>query len=91
MPKNTPTKNPEDPVRLEPRSPRLRIKHFTTEPRRTPCRYLAYRDNSRGYLPGLFCRSAEYFPRIDDGDCNRFHSFLIDFMTFHGKAGACEE
>ena len=30
-----PRKNPEDPVRLEPRTPGLRVKHFTTEPRRT--------------------------------------------------------
>ena len=29
-------KNSEDPVRLEPRTPVLRVKHFTTEPRRTP-------------------------------------------------------
>ena len=28
-------KNPEDPVRLEPRTPGLRDKHFTTEPRGT--------------------------------------------------------
>ena len=31
-----PTKISEDPVRLEPRSPRLQVKHFITEPRRTP-------------------------------------------------------
>ena len=31
-----PWKNPEDPVGLEPRTPGLRVKHFTTEPRRTP-------------------------------------------------------
>ena len=30
-----PRKNPEDPVRLEPRTPGLRVKHFTTEPRGT--------------------------------------------------------
>ena len=30
-------KNPEDPGWLEPRTPGLRIKHFTTEPCRTPC------------------------------------------------------
>ena len=30
-----PRKNPEDPVRLEPRIPGLRVKHFTTEPRGT--------------------------------------------------------
>ena len=30
-----PRKNPEDPVRLEPRIPGLRVKHFTTEPYRT--------------------------------------------------------
>ena len=29
-------KNPEDQVRLEPRTPRLQVKHFTTGPRRTP-------------------------------------------------------
>ena len=28
-------KNSEDPVRLEPRTPGLRVKHFTTEPRGT--------------------------------------------------------
>ena len=28
-------KNPEDPVRLEPRTPGLRVKHFTTEPSET--------------------------------------------------------
>ena len=31
-----PRKNPEDPVRLEPETPGLRVKHFTTDPRRTP-------------------------------------------------------
>ena len=35
MPKDTQTKKPEDPVRLEPRTPGLRVKHFTTEPRGT--------------------------------------------------------
>ena len=36
LPKDTPTKNSEDPVRLEPRTPGLRVKHLTTEPSRTP-------------------------------------------------------
>ena len=31
-PRTLPRKNPEDPVRLEPRTPGLRVKHFTTEP-----------------------------------------------------------
>ena len=31
-PRTLPQKNPEDPVRLEPRTPGLRVKHFTTEP-----------------------------------------------------------
>ena len=31
-----PQKNTEDPVRLEPRTPALRVKLFTTEPRGTP-------------------------------------------------------
>ena len=35
-PRTLPRKNPEDPVRLEPRTPGLQVKHFTTEPRRTP-------------------------------------------------------
>ena len=35
-PRTLPRKNPEDPVRLEPRTPDLRVKHFTTEPRGTP-------------------------------------------------------
>ena len=36
LPKDTPTKTFEDPVQLEPRTPGLRVKHCTTEPRRTP-------------------------------------------------------
>ena len=32
-------KNPQDPVRLEPKTPGLRVKHFTTEPRRTPVKF----------------------------------------------------
>ena len=35
-PRTLPRKNPEDPVWLEPRTPGLRVNHFTTEPRRTP-------------------------------------------------------
>ena len=35
LPKDTPTKNSEDPVQLEPRTPGLRVKLFTTEPCRT--------------------------------------------------------
>ena len=34
-PRTLPRKNPEDPVRLEPRTPGLRVKHFTTGPRGT--------------------------------------------------------
>ena len=33
-PRTLPRKYPEDPMRLEPRTPGLRVKHFTTEPRR---------------------------------------------------------
>ena len=36
LPKDTPTKNSEDTVLLEPRTPGLSVKHFTTEPRGTP-------------------------------------------------------
>ena len=35
-PRTLPRKNPEDPVWLKLRTPGLRVKHFTTEPRRTP-------------------------------------------------------
>ena len=36
LPKDTPRKSPEDPVRLEPRTTGLRVKHkFTNEPRGT--------------------------------------------------------
>ena len=35
-----PGKNPEDPVQLEPRTPGLRVKHFTTEPRGTQFKIL---------------------------------------------------
>ena len=35
LPKDTPKKNPHDLVQLEPRTPGLWVKHFTTEPRRT--------------------------------------------------------
>ena len=34
-PRTLPRKNPEDPVWLKPRTPGLRVKHFTTEPRGT--------------------------------------------------------
>ena len=34
LPKDIPMKNPEDPMRLKPRTPGLRVKHFTAEPRR---------------------------------------------------------
>ena len=34
-PRTLQRKNPEDPVRLEPRTRGLRVKHFTTEPRGT--------------------------------------------------------
>ena len=37
-PRTLPRKNPEDPVRLEPRTPGLRVKHFTTKPHGTPDR-----------------------------------------------------
>ena len=38
-PRTLQRKNPEDPELLEPRTPGLRVKHFTTEPRRTPGKF----------------------------------------------------
>ena len=35
-PRTLPGKKPEDPVRLKPTTPGLRVEHFTIEPRRTP-------------------------------------------------------
>ena len=34
-PRTLPRKNPEDPVKLEPRTPGLQVKHLTTEPHGT--------------------------------------------------------
>ena len=57
-PRTLPRKNPEDPVRLEPRTPGLQIKHFTTEPLLDCyfffawCRRLTLRASS---LHGLIC------------------------------------
>ena len=42
-PRTLPRKNPEDQVRLEPRTPGLQVKHFTTEPRRT-CDFVKVKD-----------------------------------------------
>ena len=47
-PRTLPRKNPEDPVRLEPRTSGLRVKHFTTEPRRTPPHFVALKIYSCG-------------------------------------------
>ena len=38
-PRTLQRKNPEDLVRLEPRTPEIRVIHFTTEPCRTPLNY----------------------------------------------------
>ena len=38
-PRTLPQKNPEDPVRLEPRTPGLQVKHFTTELCGTPSKF----------------------------------------------------
>ena len=34
--------NPEDPVRLEPRTPGLRVEHLITEPQRTPLKMMIF-------------------------------------------------
>ena len=46
LPKDTPTNNPEDPVRLEPRTFGFRVKHFTSEPRR-----IHVGERGRAYIP----------------------------------------
>ena len=41
-PRTLPRKNPEDPVRLKPRTPGLRVKHFTTGPHGTQSKIKLY-------------------------------------------------
>ena len=48
---NSCEKNPEGTVRLEPRTPGLRVKHFTTETRGTLLNY--FRCNTVEFLQGL--------------------------------------
>ena len=49
-PKTLPRKNPKDPVRLEPRIPGLRVKHFTNEPRTTPKHHINKKQRSKTFV-----------------------------------------
>ena len=60
-------KNPEDPVRLEPRIPGLRVKHFTTGPRGTQ---KPGSDRIIGNFSSVFYQSTKYF-------INQSHLFQI--------------
>ena len=53
-------KNPEDPVRLESRTPGLRVKHFTTEPRETRIAAVHDPPNSPDSVPSDF----QLFPKL---------------------------
>ena len=65
-------KNPEDPVRLEPRTPGWRVKHFTTEP--------------RGTLATLAKVSLEStVGKGENAGYQHFLLFLQCFPLFHGK------
>ena len=49
LPKDTPTKNHEDPVLLEPRTPELRVWHFTTE---ACCEFQFIQERTKKYQSG---------------------------------------
>ena len=51
-PRTLPRKNPEHPVRLEPRTPSIRVKHFITEPR-----------GSLLYLEAFECNTTSDWPK----------------------------
>ena len=84
-PRSLPRKNPEGLLRLEHRTPGLQVKHFTTEPRRTPlilkCYFQKILYNSNGINSnlkelcsckrGLYAAISEcYFHKI-------FHTFNV--------------
>ena len=75
-PRTLPRKNPEDLVRLEPRTPRLRVKHFTTKPRRTPCF-----SPEKGQLKWILYnkRQIQPYPYIK---CCMIRSGLLIFHTY---------
>ena len=74
-PRTLPRKNPEDPVRLEPRTPGLRVKYFTTEPRGTPEEKtdITERDHTPPppphppTHPQVHCHTAGFGHRMDNG------------------------
>ena len=68
-PRTLPRKNPEDPVPLEPRTPGLRVKHFTTEPRKTP---IIKKESA-------YDEMVENTVRIDQ----HFHLFPVFFFAFN--------
>ena len=57
-PRTLPRKKPKDQVRLEPRTPGLRVKHFNTEPRTTPLRI------NREYVHRVVCQ--KYLTRLGE-------------------------
>ena len=86
LPKDTPAKNQEDPVLLEPRIPGKRVKHFTTESCRTTrfcltlfqtSSFLQYRSFKNTVGKGQIARHDQFliFPRC-------FLSFWITFRHF---------
>ena len=78
LPRTLPRKNPEDPVRLEPRTPGLQVKHLTTEPRGTLHSYLKGFGDNKLFRRSLVRSSAGpmLFPRVDDSHCDRIHTSL---------------
>ena len=83
-PRTLPRKNPEDPVRLEPRTPGLRVKHPTTEPRRTPSKLKDLADNNfRFYENGSkFSQCVEKTVGKGEIACNK--QFLLFPQCFQG-------
>ena len=84
--KDTPAKNSEDPVRLEPRTPGLRVKHFTTQLRRTPLQrgvfmfYFIFHQFL--FISWIYLiRFGGYF----HGSCNQTHTVSFQIYCCLGK------
>ena len=76
-------KNPEDPVRREPRTPGLRVKHFTTEPRGTLNKSL---ENTAG--KGEIAISP--FPKVFSIRLENFLPFSSNFKLSSAKSFSLE-
>ena len=78
---DTPTKNPADPLHLEPKTPGLQVKHSTTEPRRTrgnQCSYNYWTCLWKGWKQGLLAFS--FFPTMFSTGSQHFLLLLSQYF-----------